>query len=1104
MPKPPVLLTFIVFFSINSFGQQHAKSLLWKISGNGLTKPSYLFGTMHITNKEVFRFGDSVYHAIDKTDGLAIEVNPEEMAAHMVKEFMFKEEKGTRVSDVMEEKEFNKYKKSLSKKFNKNAEEITTEDILKEKNKWVREYMSKGEMQTFMDAFLYNIARKQGKWIGGIEDLADQTSLTDNLFDISDLDLIVKSDDEAEGKVDKSLKEMIRIYLSEDIDALFNYSSESDKVKDLMLVRRNIKMARRMDSLSALRPTFFAVGAAHLAGDSGVIRLLKKRGFEVSPVFSSKKLEPSQYKYKEVAIPWITVKEKNGLYSVNMPGNPTSVKMFGLLDTKMLMDLFTSTGYFTMNISSTKLGGNRDSLFQGLARNMFKDQKNIKSKDLNKDGIIGKEFSGIIESGFMRVQVWLHNKTAILNMVYSLKKNGPQEEADRFFNSFVLNKNAFAELPDTYAFQNEMVGVKVEGPGEWTYSEEYSNKTDETWDVESFTAIDINGGGYNFVMIKQPKVSRFIASDSALFRDLLTNMSQNFKNLELKDTTLNGHAAAWIRGDDINDDHLSLRILSSIRGNTNALLMTIAEKDYFNGESYINMVKSFQWTEPKKITWNLQTDSSSTFKTFAPGRFHFIRQDGEDFTYSTYDSAYSTSHSVTIAELGKYEWALSNDIFWKNKLKNFVGEKDSLIYMKDVENGKMKGKELMVRIGKTGTFERSRILLAGNKIITLYVSSSASMINSSNIDRLMKEFRYIKPVIEFSVTKNKLEPMLAALSSKDSATREDAMDHLKVAPITEKDLATIKKAFSRFSGDTEVQLLIIDAICKLRTEKSLLTSLELLRKNPVKEGINWEARNNLTDSTKLVIKHLGAFTALGDDEYQGPVIADLYLKLYDSSLVSREQLLQFEPLLLNCSKKQMYRWTNADSSFDYGSYAMVDLLSKIKSPATISMLKQMQAATYPYLKRKVALGLVRAGEVPEPAVIDSIMTNKYMRAYFYEELKKEGKQSLIPSRYLVQENFAYSYMLDIAEDDYEIESAELIETKDLNFAGKTMKFYLYKVIFNDGETQSQYLAIAGGFKPGSSDVDLVENYSILNYDEELTDDNLEDLVEGLLKQYNEE
>ncbi len=63
-------------------------------------------------------------------------------------------------------------------------------------------------------------------------------------------------------------------------------------------------MASRMDSLSALRTMFFAVGAAHLKGDSGVIELLQKKGFAVEPVLSKTKVDPKDYKPKEIDIPW--------------------------------------------------------------------------------------------------------------------------------------------------------------------------------------------------------------------------------------------------------------------------------------------------------------------------------------------------------------------------------------------------------------------------------------------------------------------------------------------------------------------------------------------------------------------------------------------------------------------------------------------------------------------------------------------------------------------------------------------------------------------------------------------------------------------------------
>lgn len=63
MSRSPILMFVCIFAAVVSFAQS-PKSLLWRISGKGLKEPSYLYGTMHISNKEVFRFGDSVYKAI--------------------------------------------------------------------------------------------------------------------------------------------------------------------------------------------------------------------------------------------------------------------------------------------------------------------------------------------------------------------------------------------------------------------------------------------------------------------------------------------------------------------------------------------------------------------------------------------------------------------------------------------------------------------------------------------------------------------------------------------------------------------------------------------------------------------------------------------------------------------------------------------------------------------------------------------------------------------------------------------------------------------------------------------------------------------------------
>ncbi|MBK7884062.1 MAG: TraB/GumN family protein [Chitinophagaceae bacterium] len=82
-----VFLSVFLFFESFSQVKKAPKypSLLWEITGNGLTKPSYLFGTMHVSNKMVFHLSDSFYHAIRSVDAVALELNPDVWQGEMVK-----------------------------------------------------------------------------------------------------------------------------------------------------------------------------------------------------------------------------------------------------------------------------------------------------------------------------------------------------------------------------------------------------------------------------------------------------------------------------------------------------------------------------------------------------------------------------------------------------------------------------------------------------------------------------------------------------------------------------------------------------------------------------------------------------------------------------------------------------------------------------------------------------------------------------------------------------------------------------------------------------------------------------------------------------------
>lgn len=57
-------------------GTKKYNSLLWEITGNGIKKPAYLFGTMHVSSKLAFNLSDTFYNKLKSVDAVALETDP--------------------------------------------------------------------------------------------------------------------------------------------------------------------------------------------------------------------------------------------------------------------------------------------------------------------------------------------------------------------------------------------------------------------------------------------------------------------------------------------------------------------------------------------------------------------------------------------------------------------------------------------------------------------------------------------------------------------------------------------------------------------------------------------------------------------------------------------------------------------------------------------------------------------------------------------------------------------------------------------------------------------------------------------------------------------
>lgn len=165
--------TFLLLFIVSSLVSAQQRSnytLLWRISGKGLTQSSYLFGTMHVKDKRAFGFSDSVMLAIKNTSAFALEVQPDTLIKTMFNQL------GSRDSLRSLRKWLSpaEYAK-LAKRFKqKKGYDMGNMDPMSLEAAMRPEYDKPGDKAAVVDAYLYGVAQSLGKEVYGLENTAEQ------------------------------------------------------------------------------------------------------------------------------------------------------------------------------------------------------------------------------------------------------------------------------------------------------------------------------------------------------------------------------------------------------------------------------------------------------------------------------------------------------------------------------------------------------------------------------------------------------------------------------------------------------------------------------------------------------------------------------------------------------------------------------------------------------------------------------------------------------------------------------------------------------------------------------------------------------------------
>jgi uncharacterized protein len=278
-----LLLTLFAIITIQLSAQ---KTLLYEISGNGLSKPSYIYGTIHMICENDFILKESVKSKLNESEQIVLEIDMDDpqLTKKTIELMSFK--KGESLKNVMNEADYN----SLSKFF-KDSLSMSLTMFERFKPLFLFSLLSTKmlacDLKSYETEFV-KIASSQKKELLGLETIEFQVSVFDKMSK-DDMSKMLGSIVTDYSKMKTEFDEMIEHYKQQDIDKLYDDINKSSMSgfngysKDF-LDNRNIDWISKISKFSSEKSTFYGVGAGHLAGENGVLNLLKKAGFTITPI----------------------------------------------------------------------------------------------------------------------------------------------------------------------------------------------------------------------------------------------------------------------------------------------------------------------------------------------------------------------------------------------------------------------------------------------------------------------------------------------------------------------------------------------------------------------------------------------------------------------------------------------------------------------------------------------------------------------------------------------------------------------------------------------------------------------------------------------------
>jgi uncharacterized protein YbaP (TraB family) len=285
MKKIFVAVSFCAMHFFATAQTELENTLLWQITGPGISSPSYLYGTIHLMCPDEIKVSDTLRARFYQTKKLFLEIKLDDPSVMLKMMQQMKMKNDTTLQQLLTVAEYDsvevQFKKltgmSLSMMNNMKPELLQSliyPSLLgcKGAEAWEQKFQQ--------------LAKANKMEINGLEDVNDQLKIFDEIpykAQAEELAETLKNIDSAK----QNFNTLLTLYKEKNLNALckmLNEDTELSQYDDILLNNRNKKWIPEIIKQAKLEPAFFAVGAGHLGNANGLINLLKQEGYTVSPV----------------------------------------------------------------------------------------------------------------------------------------------------------------------------------------------------------------------------------------------------------------------------------------------------------------------------------------------------------------------------------------------------------------------------------------------------------------------------------------------------------------------------------------------------------------------------------------------------------------------------------------------------------------------------------------------------------------------------------------------------------------------------------------------------------------------------------------------------